>query len=440
MNMMPYDKTIERTRVLLPSDAQTHNFQVIMTDYQHALDLVLQHTYQMNVETLPLHEAIGRFLAVPIVADTNMPRFDSSAVDGYGVIAADIAQASADNAVKLRFCGSISAGQASSMELVRGSAIKIMTGSAIPPTVQAVVMQEFARESDDSVLIYSPAALGENIRPRAAEFRAGQTLFAKSTAITVPVIGLLAALGLTEIKVYSLPKVFLVATGSELAQPGQPLSLSHIYDCNTPALTSALNCLRVDTVAAIHCPDDPDKMTSVMESALSVSDVVIATGGMSVGDKDYFSRVCDALKVKQIFHRIAIKPGKPTYFGIFRHPHRSNHTLVFGLPGNPVGALLSFERFVRPAILKLCGCQDSHPVRLSATLGHQITKKPGRLEFVPGQLQFKENSLTVTPSPKRQSHMLSSLATADCIIHFPTHLSQLDPGDTVQVELLNWYL
>ena len=308
------------------------------------------------------------------------------------------------------------------------------------------------------------------------EIEAGATVLQPGTVVTPPVLGLIATLGITEFSVHRSPRVAVVATGDELIEPGQPLAEGQIYNSNTYALVAALNALGVTDVKRFHAKDNREETTRVLQEALAFADIVISAGGVSVGEYDFIKDVCEEQGVETIFWRIAIKPGKPVYFGVNRQSKPGQ--LVFGLPGNPVSALVTFNLFVKPVIARLQGAISTKRL-FQAKAARNLKKKAGRLDFVRGQLSLansgesnygqsngsknpngnkpngskpngskspnesggtkQASDITVMPTLGQESHMLTGLAKADCLMHFAQELEFLPEGEYLPVELLNWF-
>jgi len=405
--------------------------------FDEARALVLAHARPLGTESVELWDLAGRVLAQPIAAAFDLPRFGNSAMDGFGVHVADVAGASPAQPARLSLAGTSRAGDAPGAALSRGAAVKILTGAAIPPGVEAVVMAEDAEEADGAVLVRRPAKPGENIRLRGEEYRAGDVVLATGTRATPPVVGLLATFGLPSAEVCRLPKVAVVVTGSELAEPGQSLQEGCIYDANTYTLRAALTALGIHDPTCDRVDDTPGATRESLRSALDVADVVLAVGGVSVGEYDLVKEVCADLGVQTRFWQVAMKPAKPTYFGTYSDG-RARETLVFGLPGNPVAVLVAYHQFVRPALLAMMGASDIAPTLLPAALTTPVRKKRGRLEFLRGRARVEDGKLVVTPTTGQGSHMLGGLAQANCLLHLLPEAEGFAPGDTVNVEFLSW--
>jgi molybdopterin molybdotransferase len=315
----------------------------------------------------------------------------------------------------------------------KGTAARILTGGVLPAGADAVVMQEDTIVRDGHLVVDRPVERGANVRRRGGEFRRGMKILPSGTVVSPAVIGLLAAMGRRHVRVFSRPRIAVLVTGDELRPVGRGLPRGGIYDSNSAALVSALRTLGLDAMRTERQKDDPAKLRSTLKRMLREADVVITTGGVSVGDRDYVKDVLGSLGVRTVFWAIAIRPGKPNYFGMY------GQKLVFGLPGNPVSVLVSFLQLVRPALLKMMGSTRSEPCIVPARLGSSLKKKPGRLEFVRGTIaNDRAGELIAFPLKGQDSHMLGAMANADCLLLFPAEKSEMTEGETVQVSLLRW--
>jgi molybdopterin molybdotransferase len=402
-----------------------------MIDFNSAREAVLRSVRPGSMLTVSLESATGYVIAKDIVAREPVPAFDSSAVDGYAVRLDD--ETASVFPEQLPLVGTIRAGDPPVSELQRNTAVRIFTGAVVPASAHSVVMQEAAEELDGAVRFRTNPKKGENIRRRGEEFARGSSVLAPGARITPPVVALLASLGCINIEVYSKPRVSLIITGDEIRPPSESVRKGQVRDSVSHALRAALGIMGITDVAAFHTGDSPSATEEAFLSALDRSDVVLSVGGVSVGGYDFVKDVLGEIGVERIFWKVAMKPGKPNYFGI------KNNTLVFGLPGNPVSALVSFYVLVRPALLKRMGCADHDPVIVRAMLTETITKKRGRMEFVRGVLgQNESGAPTVAPAKGQLSHMLGGMAAANCLIHIPEGSTELPASSVVDAELLLW--
>lgn len=407
-----------------------------MISFDEARAQILGHARVNPSQSLPLLSALGHVTSHPLVALLPLPTFDNSAVDGYGVRLADVESAMSDAPVSLSVQGIVYAGDSGQTPLSPGHTIRVMTGAPIPPGVEAVVMQECVDASEDGTVQFrEPAEPGENIRCRGEEFAVGDTVLPAGTRVTPPVLGVAASLGVAHLPVYPSPQVALVVTGSELVPPGESLGPGQIYESNAVALQGALKAMGIETVTTYWVKDDPDGVASVLQKALEASDVVLTTGGVSVGQLDLVKPTWEALGVETQFWKVAIKPGKPFYFGV----HTPKNTLVFGLPGNPVAALLTFKLLVAPALQKMRGeAVDTLPVT-EAILSSAMRQKPGRLSWVRASLAVCPDGETrIEPVRGQGSHMMGGLAQANALLPFGAQQSELAEGDLVKAVPLAW--
>lgn len=407
-----------------------------MTPFEKALGLILENTSPLGRITLPLSELSGKYLAEDIRTPFPLPRFDNSAMDGYAVRVADFRDASSTHPIALRIDGTIRAGESPVMSIKPGGAVKIMTGAPIPPEAEAVVIREDV-ESAEGLYCIRPVEPGANIRRRGEELPEGAVVLRAGTRVIPPVIGMLATLGLTSAVVHMPPRISVIVTGDELLQPGSDATESRIFDSNGPALLAAIKSLGICEVSLSNCPDNETTLKDMLSHSLRDSDIVITVGGISVGDYDLVRRVNESLSIREIFWRVAIKPGKPTYFGVTNSDsHR--RVSVFGLPGNPVAALVTFELFVKTVIGKMMGRQSPEPSLETAVLGRTLSKKHERLEFLRGRYDRRDDREIVLPVSRQESHMLSGLVSADCLIMFPAGEHELTSGSEVKIINLNW--
>jgi molybdopterin molybdotransferase len=404
-----------------------------MMQYAQALEDILASVSRMGTERVALDAAAGRVLARRISAPWDMPRFDQSAMDGFAVVADDVQHCSESHPVPLRMVGAQRIGRPARKAVERGTAIKIFTGSMLPPGADAVVMREYASETEGLVSVVRPLRHGENVRRRGEEFTKGTEVLAEGTLINPAALGILASLNKTQPHVYRRPSVTCIVTGDEVVSPGERLAAGRIYDSNGYALGAAIDAAGVERLTTARAVDDEAALEATISAALEASDVVLTVGGASVGDHDYVRAASSSAGVKEVFWRVKVKPGKPVLFG--RHGRKK---LFFGLPGNPVSALVSFHQFVRPALLAMSGRHDVVPEALSARLRGSMRKKPGRLEWVRGHMTTGSSGLEVSAVVGQDSHMLSGLAAANCLVELPESANGAEDGDQVRVVPLCW--
>jgi molybdopterin molybdotransferase len=375
-----------------------------------------------------------------------MPPFDQSHVDGYGVRVTDVALATAQTPACLRWVGTVRAGDAPPSRLQPGTAIKIFTGAPVPAGTEAIVMQEHCRQKRDRVWIQVAAKKNDHIRRKGEEYRRHQKVLAAGTRLTPPVISLLASLGCAHVNAHALPRVTLLITGNELVPPGRKLHPGHVYEANSHALVAAIKQMGWDRVSVRQVQDDVTLLHHALGKALRNSDVIITVGGVSVGEFDLVKDAAKIVGIKRVFWRVAVKPGMPVYFGTWSKNRGQGQAtkanrrsvLCFGLPGNPVSALVTFHQFVRPALLRSAGQRNPSHWHMPVRLGQHLHKKSGRLEWVRGIVQFQGSELIAFPTQGQQSHMLGGLAAANSLLEFPAAYTVLPRGARVLAEWLSW--
>lgn len=402
--------------------------------YPRALALVLANIEPLDFRTVAIAEALGAYLTEPAYAPHDTPRFEQSAMDGYAVRLADVQDATPDRPVSLQLAGELPAGAAQDLALAPGQTIKVFTGSRLPAGTDAVVMKEFVTPGDGRADIAWRVAAGDHIRRVGEEFRRGDEILPRGARVTPPVVGMLAFLGYAQVAVGRRPRATVITMGDELVAPGREPGPGQVHDANGPALVAALRALGLTEIRHTWVPDDPDVLREAMAAGLEYGDVLITVGGASVGDHDHVHGARAALDVRDLFAKVAIKPGKPNLFGL-----APDGTPVFGLPGNPVSALVSFHQLVKPALARMMGATTSPARLLPVQLKQDVTQKKGRLNWLRGILSFDpDTGLTAEPVSDQGSHMLSGLATADVLLEIPATSDGAASGTQVAAVPLNW--
>jgi molybdopterin molybdotransferase len=377
-------------------------------------------------ETIPLHEALHRTLANDMPSPMNVPPHDNSAMDGYAVRFADLA----DGADKLKVIASSHAGHHYAGHVATGECVRIMTGALIPDGCDSVVMQEHVKADGNMIEISSSHhRMGQNIRRAGEDIGQGATVLAKGQLIRPVEMGLLASLGFSEITVYRKLKVAFFSTGDELQQPGTPLSFGQIYNSNRYTLFGMLRELDVDILDMGNVRDERDSLKQSLLDAAGKADVIITSGGVSVGEADYIKQLLAEIG-EVVFWKIAMKPGRPLAYGKIGTCH------FFGLPGNPVAVMVTFQQFVRDALRILMGQTIKPALTFKAICRSAIRKIPGRTEFPRGILARDDNGELVVYSVGNQgSGILSSMSKANCFIVLPMPQANVEIGDNVEVQL-----
>lgn len=378
----------------------------------------------LEQESINLSDALRRTLAEDVLSPMNVPPHDYSAMDGYALCCADLENAPC----KLKIMGSAFAGHAYTGKVAAGECVRIMTGSLIPGGCDCVVMQEDVKVDGATVEIAGGHRPGENIRLAGEDIARGATVLARGQAIRPAEMGLLASLGFSRIAVYRKLKVALLSTGDELQQPGSPLAAGRIYDSNRYTLMGMLGELGVEVIDMGAVRDDRPSLKAALLDAAGQADAIISSGGVSVGEADYVKQLLDVIG-EVVFWKIAMKPGKPLAYGKIGASH------FFGLPGNPVAVMVTFQQFVRDALRILMGQQPRPVPEFQVTSAERIRKIPGRTEFQRGILSHDENGrLIVRTTGGQGSGILSSMSKANCFIVLPAAQGNVEVGSVVQVQ------
>jgi molybdopterin molybdotransferase len=408
-----------------------------MISFEDAQRQVMESIRPLGSEMVPLENLSGRALSNSICTPIDLPGFDSSAMDGYAVKIVDIEQASETNPIRLKVTADIQAGDLPTTTLKAGSAQRVMTGAPIPSGTDAIVIREATRESTDFVDILTSAPFGANIRRQGEEFRKGDEILPAGIKLNSAAVALIASLGFSVAAVGKQPRASIITTGSEVVLQGSELKPGQLYNSNRWGLIAALKEMHLEPVSVVHIKDTIEATKIALQTAAALSDLVISTGGVSMGDSDFVKPALRELGAKIIFDKVAVKPGMPMCFAKMNFPAANRDVFFFGCPGNPVSVLLSFHSFVEPALNRMMGMRDVYPLILTAELTDALKKKPGRRENVRGVLHTRHCKLLVSPTKGQFSHMLSGLAIANCLIHFPAEASSLEAGTMVQAELLS---
>ncbi|MFQ2821742.1 molybdopterin molybdotransferase MoeA [Aeromonas allosaccharophila] len=375
-----------------------------------------------DCEQLPLPEALGRVLASDIASPLAVPPFDNSAMDGYAVRLADLA-----SGTPLIMAGKAFAGQPYQGEWPAGHCVRIMTGAPVPTGTDAVVMQEETQADGDRITFLAQPEPGQNIRCAGSDIGKGACVLPTGTRLTPREMPLLASLGVATVAVRRPLKVAIFSTGDELKPVGTPLAHGDIYDSNRYGVRAMLARLGCDCLDLGIIPDDPAQLRAAFIRADKEADVLITTGGVSVGEADFTKQLLDELG-EIGFWKLAIKPGKPFAFG------RLPRAWFFGLPGNPVSAMVTFDQLVQPALAKLAGQHFERPLQLQAIAAEPLKKSPGRLDFQRGILSQGPNGLEVRSTGSQDSAVFSSLSRANCYIFLERERGRVAAGETVTVE------
>lgn len=389
-----------------------------MRSVEEALAQVLAGVLPLGSESVPVFGALGRVLAENIVATMDVPRWPNSAMDGYAVRAVDTPG-------RLTVTDSVAAGQLSQLTVETGQAARIFTGAPLPSGANAVVMQEDVEREGGFVTIRQAAAIGQHIRPQGQDVRVGAELLASGALITPGVLGLLATFGRTTVLVYRQPRVAIVSTGDEVVLAGQPLGEAQIYSSNNAALCGMVAMAGAIPIDFGNVPDHPDAIRARFDAAAAQADVIVSTGGVSVGEHDHVKTV---LGDDIAFWRVAMKPGKPLAFG------QVGGRPFFGLPGNPVSCLVNFLQFVRPVLRTMMGDPRPYLPVVHAHLAMPIRRSPGRVELLRVRLHRDGETLIATPAGGHQgSGNVRSMAEAHGFAMIDATTTEVSGAVAVQV-------
>lgn len=380
-----------------------------------------------EVEQLPIRDALNRVLASPVESTIDVPSHTNSAMDGYAIQGADIPSA---DEKQLNMVGTIMAGRPLDIQIASGECARIMTGGKMPAGADTVVMQEHVQSSDDgqSICITTGHKAGQNVRHAGEDLCKGAVVFQPGTRITPADLGMLASMGIAEVSVFKRVKVVFFSTGDELCSVGQPLKDGQIYDSNRYTLYGMLRRLDVEFVDFGVIPDQRELVEDAFQRAITEADVLVTTGGVSVGEADFVKETLE--KLGQVgFWKIAMKPGRPLAFG------NIDGCQFFGLPGNPVSAMVTFYQFVQPALLRMMGIEDVIPQYLYLRSETALKKRTGRLEFQRGVISSNADGEMIVRSTGAQgSGILSSMGEANCFIELPLETETIAAGERVKVQ------
>jgi molybdopterin molybdotransferase len=391
---------------------------------REGLDIILRWAHQLEATRKPLDEALGYCLAEDVLADRDIPPADCSVMDGYAVRSADLAK----RPCTLRLVGEVTAGSAARPRVRPGTCVRVLTGANVPPGADAVVMVEQTEEDHGLVTLGATVPPGSNIRRRGEEAKRGTVLLRKNTVLGPVQIGLCAAVGKANLKVYARPDVAVLCTGEELRPVSARVRAHELRNSNGPALLAALRSHGYSNIALGVCPDDVEALTARVKQATAEHRVLVLTGGVSVGKYDFVPEVMERVGATVRFHGVAMRPGKPTLYATLpgnRH--------VFGLPGNPLSAMAGFHEFVLPALRRMSGVpeKECRPA-MHLRLGRALRSTRGRVEYVLAQLLWTKRGPVTRPLKSHGSADLVAGAKADGVIVVPASVQELPAGSLVE--------
>lgn len=390
-----------------------------MISVEEAKKLIQDHVVPSPIKKLDLKQVAGHILGENIYALCDIPAFRQSSMDGYAL-------KFKDNLTTLHLVGEMAAGTAANASINEGETYRIFTGAPLPEGADTVIMQEKVTINDGKItLLDTNLKKGLNAREKGSEINTGDLAMSRGNLLTPAAIGFLAGIGITEVSVFPRPKIAIILTGNELQKPGLPLAFGQVYESNSFALIAALQQVGIDNIEVLNAKDELETLTAVLDNALQTNDMVLLTGGVSVGDYDFVIQAATLCGVEQIFHKVKQKPGKPLYFG------KKQDQLIFGLPGNPSSVLSCFYNYVLSAIALLTGSQNKVK-QVQAILEGSYSKPIGLTHFLKGI--YKEGN--AKPLNAQESFRLSSFAQANCLICLEEDKAEFNAGDQVTVFLL----
>ena len=400
-----------------------------MLTYEEAKVTILAHARAQELEKVDFRNAVGRALAEDLVALEDQPPFDNSAVDGYAVKLNAIANATSENPVVLRCQEYMFAGRLDTVSLQEGECVQVATGAPMPLGADAVVMREQVVRKDDQVYFSHPTQNGNNLRRRGRDMSIGDPLFPVGTTIAPTHLVLLAAQGLVEVPLYKRLKINILSTGTELVDPTIKPGPGQIREANSFLLEALLQTEACEVRRLHRVVDDLEGTIKVLDEALK-ADVLLISGGVSVGDSDFVKPALKELGVEEIFWRVKIKPGKPLFFG------KLGETKVFGLPGNPASTFVLFEELVRPYLRKCLGHQQIEVPMRSAKITEDFDETSERLQLLRAHWHHQDGTDWVRPVPQQGSFSIASIAQANSLIHMPENSQPLRSWQSVRIRPL----
>ena len=401
-----------------------------MISFDEALNNILSHIHALGYEKVSLLDALGRVIAEDIYTKRDIPPLDNSAMDGYALKFEDIQKASPKDPVRLEVIEDLPAGFISKKKIERGNAIRIMTGAPIPKGADAVIPVEETKKEDGAVLIFKAAAPGENIRKSGEDVKKGDRVISQGDTLRPAEVGMLASVGRSFISVYQKPMVAILCTGDELVDVDGELGEVKIISSNSYTLAAQVkDCGAIPLQLGI-AKDRKEEIEEKLRLGIR-ADVLISSAGVSVGDYDFVKEVMKNLGMEMVFWKVAMRPGAPLAFGTI------GEKPAFGLPGNPVSSMISFEQFVRPSLLKMMGYRQLFRPVMEAILKEEIKKMVGKRYFIRGSVSFEKGEYFVTTTGEQGSGILRSMVKANGLIVIPEDQKMVRAGEKVKVQLLD---
>ncbi|MFA6379005.1 MAG: gephyrin-like molybdotransferase Glp [Candidatus Omnitrophota bacterium] len=398
-----------------------------MFSLSKAKEFILKNTSVLSTEEKDFQEALGLILAQDIVANTDWPPFSRSTMDGFAVRSSDFRNSKSKRPVALKMIGESRAGHPFLATVAAGEAVRVSTGAVLPKGVDSVVMKECAKIVGEKVFVFERVFKNDNVRLKRQDARKGDVLIRKGAQVTPGIIALLANLGQRKVKVFKMSRVGIITTGNELVGLKSNLKLGQIRSANEYGLAAQIKQLGAKPFMLGNAKDDLVSTMAKIRQGFAF-DVLLISGGVSVGDHDFVRRALKKLKAKEIFWKVAVKPGKPLVFA------KKGTCHIFGLPGNTAASMVSFLTFVRPCLLKMSGIQDAGPKTAEAILGHDVYDKERRAKIMRGIVFERKGERFVRLSANQISENVISMAKANCLFIVQPGVSFIKKGSKVKVE------
>lgn len=401
-----------------------------MVSVEEALNRILARIQVLGLEKVDIIGSLGRVIGEDILAPRDIPPLDNSAMDGYAVRATDIKGASRESPISLKVIEELPAGILPQMSVTKGEAVRIMTGAPLPKGADTVVMVEDTEKTGEGVRVFQEVPRGEHIRRAGEDVKKGDRVISKGSVIRAAEVGMLASVGRAFVSVHQRPVVAILCTGDELVDVDEGIADHKIVSSNSYTLAAqVMECGALPLQLGI-AKDDPTEIEQMLRQGLR-TDIILSSAGVSVGDYDLVKDVLGGIGFQMEFWRVAMRPGQPLAFGTI------GGKPTFGLPGNPVSSMVSFEQFVRPSLLKMMGHKNLFRPIVEAVLKEEIIKKPGNRHFVRARVSLEEDRYVVTTTGPQGSGILNSMVDANGLIIAPEDRAQIKAGEKVRVQILD---
>jgi len=400
--------------------------------FNDALKIILENTPPLSVEKIFIDNSLDRVIAEDVYSPYNIPYYDNSAMDGYAVKFSDTIKASETTPVKLKIVNEIPAGKIDKISIQKGEAVKIMTGGIVPKGANAIARKEITKEENGYVHIFQPLTYEKDIRKAGEDVKKESLIIKKNNKITPATMGMLAAMGKSYVKVYRKPIISVLITGDEILDIDSVYVPGKIRNSNGFTLLGLLKQLNITPILSEIIKDNKVTLMNKIEESLN-SDIIISTGGVSMGDYDFVKDIVPQIGFEPVFWRVKVKPGKPLFFA------KQNNILYFGIPGNPVSTMTTFYNFILPCINKMNNSANLEIPTVKAIITEDIKRKDLRTEFIRGILFQKNNHFYVKTTGAQGSGILTSMLHGNCFIFIEESRETINAGDTVTVKIFNYF-